>query len=166
MNQQIISEHFKEHPMHQDYWFSNFGRVVSTKNNGLKILSGTIVGQSKYIGVAVQGKKKIYVHRVVCELFNGPPQKNQQCRHLDGNNKNNIAKNLAWGTAKENNQDKLRHGTSPKGEKNPMAKLNHKIINEMIKTREETKFSYKKLAKLFNVSTMTAFRAVNKRSWV
>lgn len=51
------------------------------------------------------------VHRLVLETFWGPPAKGQESRHLDGMRENNYLFNLAWGTAKENTADKLRHGT-------------------------------------------------------
>jgi hypothetical protein len=46
-----------------------------------------------------------------------------QVRHLDGDTMNCRAGNLAYGTHKENQEDKVRHGTSSYGEKNPRAKL-------------------------------------------
>lgn len=69
------------------------------------------------------------VHVLVCEAFHGPrpttplPQGRWEVRHLDGDKLNNRASNLAWGTAKTNGEDRVRHGTSTTGETNPNAKL-------------------------------------------
>jgi DNA invertase Pin-like site-specific DNA recombinase len=50
-------------------------------------------------------------------------------------------------------------------EKNPISKINRVIVYEMKKIRSETGMSYKKIAKMFNISTMTAYRAVKEISW-
>jgi len=51
------------------------------------------------------------VHRLMARAFFGEPEGGQQVRHLDGNQKNNVIANLAWGTQAENVADKVRHGT-------------------------------------------------------
>ena len=51
------------------------------------------------------------VHRLVAEAFHGPGLPGQEIRHLDGVRINNAASNVAWGTPKENSDDKMRHGT-------------------------------------------------------
>lgn len=62
-------------------------------------------------------KRKSYmVHILVCDLFNGPkPSPKHQVCHLDGNKKNNSAKNLIWGTAKDNAQHREKHGRTSRG---------------------------------------------------
>lgn len=58
------------------------------------------------------------VHRLVCMAFHGmPPIATMQTRHLDGKPENNLPDNLAWGTQKENWQDRRIHGTASVGEK-------------------------------------------------
>lgn len=51
------------------------------------------------------------IHRLVLVAFSGPPEAGEEARHLDGDQTNNAAKNLAWGTSAENAGDQLRHGT-------------------------------------------------------
>jgi hypothetical protein len=63
------------------------------------------------------------VHKLVSRAFLGPMPDGMQVRHLDGDTMNCRAGNLAYGTHKENQEDKVRHGTSSYGEKNPRAKL-------------------------------------------
>jgi hypothetical protein len=161
----VLDSNWKQHPIYKDYYFSKNGEVMSLKNGKFRFLKGTLCGQSGYKAIAVKGSKKIYIHRTVCELFNEPQPKNYQCRHLDGNNQNNKASNLKWGTASENAQDKILHGTYGNGENNAMAKLTLEQVNLLRELREKQGISYSKLAKQFNVSTMTAFRAATKRSW-
>lgn len=165
MSNAILTSDWVQHPIYQDYYFSNKGEVMSKKNNKFKLLKGTICGQQGYKAVCVSGKKKIYIHRAVCELFNGTPLLEQQCRHLDGNNQNNSATNLSWGTPSENNKDKVKHGTNGVGEKNAMAKLTQKQVDEMRCIKNNTQLTYKEISNKFNISPMTAWRAINKESW-
>jgi hypothetical protein len=60
------------------------------------------------------------VHSLVAEVFIGPKPKGLQIRHLDGNKCNNKPNNLAYGTAKENEDDKISHGTKAVGNRNGM----------------------------------------------
>lgn len=55
--------------------------------------------------------KVFYVHRLVLIAFIGLPEEGQEGCHWDGDPQNNEVSNLRWGTASENRQDSLRHGT-------------------------------------------------------
>lgn len=68
--------------------------------------------------------KRCTVHSIVLSAFRGERPSGLEARHLDGNRQNNHLTNLAWGTNAENVADKLRHGTTGKGERNGRAKLN------------------------------------------
>ncbi len=57
------------------------------------------------------GRKKAFVHRMVCEAFHGPQPDGHEVRHLDGTRVNNVPGNLAWGTRSENAKDRQAHGT-------------------------------------------------------
>ena len=165
MSKKIVSEEYRQHPDYPDYWFSNLGNVYSIKRGKKRQLVGTRCSAMGYRAISVKGSKKVYIHRSVCELFNGPCSEGQQCRHLDGNIENNAALNLAWGSPAENNKDKIKHGTIAFGEKNPMAKLTRDSVKKMREVRAKHGLPYWKIAKQFNVSTMTAHRAINGSSW-
>jgi hypothetical protein len=67
-----------------------------------------------YLGVNLGRRNKRYAHMVhvlVCEAFHGPRPEGMQVRHLNGNETDNRASNLAWGTRSENEIDKVHHGT-------------------------------------------------------
>lgn len=164
MSNAILSSDWIQHPIYKDYYFSKNGNAASLKKGKFKILKGTACGKYKYKAICVKGKKKIYIHRTVCELFNGPSVFGQECRHLDGNNQNNNASNLKWGTPSENSYDKIFHGTVGFGEKNPMAKLKKTEIDE-IRIRVANGESQISMCKIFNVSPMTISRVVRKESW-
>lgn len=59
--------------------------------------------------------KTIAAHTLVLSAFVGARRKGLVCRHLDGDPRNNKLSNLAWGTYKENEADKERHGTRCRG---------------------------------------------------
>ena len=165
MSNLILDGNWKQHPIYKNYFFCEDGRVLSKAKKTPRQIYGTDCGQQKYKAIPVDGSKKIYIHRVVCELFNGPPKTGQVCRHLDGNKYNNAASNLAWGSTHDNHQDMILHGTRLTGRKNPMAKLTDEQVQQLREKREATKLPFYKLAEEFNVSTMTAFRAATMRSW-
>jgi len=56
-------------------------------------------------------QRKFGVHRLVLWAFTGENPPELDTRHLDGNPRNNSRDNLAFGTAGENAQDRVRHGT-------------------------------------------------------
>jgi hypothetical protein len=65
---------------------------------------------------AAGGRKKVLVHRLVCEAFHGPaPTSRHQAAHNDGSKSNNRPENLRWATAVENEADKRSHGTLRRG---------------------------------------------------
>jgi hypothetical protein len=65
----------------------------------------------------VAGKLSVrrFAHHLVLEAFVGPRPRGLECRHLNGNAKANYVGNLVWGTAKENAEDRMRHGTTARG---------------------------------------------------
>lgn len=68
--------------------------------------------------------KNEYIHRMVALAFIGEPPSDQHVvAHNDGNRANNTYSNLRWDTVAGNLSDRVLHGTSNDGEKNPMAKL-------------------------------------------
>lgn len=88
------------------------------------------------------------VHRVVLTVFDRPPKKGEECRHLDGNSLNNHISNLKWGTAKENTYDKLDHGTFVRGELVPNAKLTEKKVKKIMELwNKNTRYSARQFSR-------------------
>lgn len=84
-----------------------------------KVLS-TLVRVNGYLRVTVsrpQGKRADDVHRMVLVAFIGPRPPGMEARHLNGDNRDNRACNLAWGTHSENMYDQVRHGTHAQARK-------------------------------------------------
>lgn len=71
------------------------------------------------VRVTLAGKRVRYaVHSLVAFAHLPPrPTPRHEVRHLDGNKLNAHADNLAWGTQKENAEDRERHGRTSRGER-------------------------------------------------
>jgi len=70
------------------------------------------------VRITVKGRRTRYaVHKLVA-LHHLPPRPSpsHEIRHLDGDKLNCHADNLAWGTPKENADDRERHGRTSRGE--------------------------------------------------
>lgn len=63
------------------------------------------------------------VHVLVCTAFHGPRPDGLEVSHLDGNQLNNRADNLAWETKSQNQLRRRDHGTDDIGFKNTRASV-------------------------------------------
>lgn len=65
---------------------------------------------------------RITVHRLVAlGYLPDRPSSAHEVRHLNGDKTNNAAVNLAWGTRKENAEDRERHGRTSRGDRHSKA---------------------------------------------
>jgi hypothetical protein len=154
-------------PFANDYLATSRGEVISLTKRIPFFMKPITMGL--YTGLQLKRNsgeiKKEYLHRIMLRSFIGEPESGLHGAHLDGNKSNNAISNLTWATAKENNSHKLLHGTDGNGERNGMAKLTQKLVDEMRDVRKDSNMPFHMIAGLFNVSTMTAFRAVTGRAW-
>jgi HNH endonuclease len=99
-------------------------------------------------------------HRLIALAFHGPAY-GRVTRHLNGIKTDNRSTNLAWGTPKENAQDRLRHGATPIGERSHNAKL---TVDEVraIRTAEGP---HRDLAGRYGVSKRTIWNIKRGRTW-
>lgn len=98
-------------PQNPDYLVSSDGQVLGLRRSILKARRNKYGYLQLFIKVATTFKT-FEVHRVVCETFHGAPAPGHQVRHLNGDQLDNRADNLAWGTCRENAQDRVLHGTA------------------------------------------------------
>jgi hypothetical protein len=106
-----------------------------------------------------------YVHHLVLEAFVGPCPPGGQCRHFpDPSPENNRLENIQWGTQKENEADKIVHGTKQLGETCTWAKLTEAIVRSI---REECAngVQQKELAKKHGLTTAMVCMIVNRKRW-
>ena len=176
-------EQWKDIPGYEGlYKVSDLGRVKSlnrinpygrfVKGKILKLIRNGKYGHLMTHLCKNNRSKNYLVHRLVLLAFVGQCPKGMETRHLDGNPTNNHLINLKWGTAKENQQDSIRHGTKSnppqrdnRGERNGQAKLIKKQILEIRKLYKTTKYTQESLAIKFNVTQQTIFDIISRRSW-
>ena len=147
--------------------------------------NGVLIGQNQakksgHLSVCLYARdinlcnyQSVLVHRFVAAYHFGPSALQTQCvRHLNDIPDDNRKSNLMPGTSSQNRKDICPKTLSKIGKANAPAliarsrKLTHQAIVSMRERRTLTKDSYAKIAEHYGVTAMTAYRAINKQSWV
>lgn len=134
-----MNEEWRPIPGHSDYEVSDLGRVRSTdrwinysdgrrhKHKGKLLHPGKI--KEGYLIVHLGGKyKNRKVHHLVALAFIGKRPFGWEVCHNDNNKLNNKPDNLRYDTRPANQMDRVRHGTSNRGERQGQAKLTREIV--------------------------------------
>jgi hypothetical protein len=112
-------------------------------------------------GPSVGGKQASeLVHRAVAAAFYGP-QPGLVVRHINGVRDDNRLLNLEWGTFAENEADKVRHGTAPRGERAGAAKLTAVQVAQIKLDGRSSAL----LAREYGVSPGQIWRIRSGRAW-
>lgn len=149
------------HPAHPKYLVGEDGTVIGPSGKRLSTFSD--VRGYKRINVWIDGGwRQLGVHRMVCEVFHGPPPPNKPAvAHGDGDPGNNWATNLRWVSYKENEADKRLHGRSMLGSTHHQCKLTEEQVRSIRSSSEEGK----KLAPLYGVSEATISSIRLRKTW-
>jgi len=142
------------------YQVTSDGLIWSNKTN--RFLKPYPAGRGYLmVSLRVNGETiRLYVHRLVAEAFHGPCPDGLDTCHNDGNMLNNTKSNLRYATRSENLADRVFHGTSQEGERNPASTLtDHQVIQ--IRMRRSSGESLKKLSSHFGVAESTISRIAN-----
>ena len=112
-------------------------------------------------------KRRFFVSHLVCEAFHGPrPSNRMHCAHWDGDASNDHYENLRWATAKENvGDDRLRHGRTPRGQKNGRCKVTKEQVIEM---REKYTGKYgqiEEIAREYGLSSSATRSILSRGHW-
>lgn len=87
------------------------GRLAKGKEMKLSTDPGSKGYPRTTIRTDARGRVTFGIHQLVCLTFHGPaPTPRHEVRHLNGDQLDNRAENLAWGTRAENMQDVITHG--------------------------------------------------------
>jgi hypothetical protein len=159
----------EEATIFDEYIVTSDGRVFSDSNwrgYGRRELS-QLPNINGYMRVRMgrgEARKSYLVHRLVANAFLPPrPSHLHQIRHLDGNQTNNIASNLAWGTAADNAADRDLHGTTARGSRNGFSKLSEDEVKEI--RALEGKYTQYELASQFGVTQRTVSLILRRERW-
>lgn len=122
---------------HPGYIVGSDGSIRSTRLRHRPLCElATLVDKGGYTYTQISKNSKniqLYHHRAVCMAFHGQPAEGQETRHLDGNQRNNKADNLCWGTHEENVEDQRKHGNRAWGDKSGVAVLSVETWLEIVK---------------------------------
>lgn len=116
-----------------------------------------------YGQLAIEGKN-VKAHRAVCTIAHGqPPTKKHHAAHNCGNRGCVNPQHLRWATAKQNGVDRVRHGTSCRGERSGKAKLSASDVRT-IRNRHGT-VTLKALAAEYGIHPNYINQIVNREVW-
>lgn len=170
------TDSIKPIPGYEGYVASSNGTIWTRRHgNGkpgtapLRQVNGSVLsnGYRRVWLSATRGERAMpcYVHRLVLLAFAGGCPRGMETRHLDGNRGNNSLENLCWGTPAENFSDKVRHGTSPRGNQlAPNVKLSPEEVRA-IRQDAASGCSQRQLATRFGVSKQCVQHIVHRRNW-
>jgi len=86
--------------LNNNYFISKNGIVKNKRNRILK--PSNELGYLRF-RFSLKGKvKRIYLHRIIAEMFISNPENKSQVNHIDGDKLNNSINNLEWVTPREN----------------------------------------------------------------
>ena len=134
------------------YEVSDKGRVrsrdmeVGAKGGSTAVRKGRLLAPSycafgyvKFTLCEGKTRQQKNAHVLVLEAFVGPrpgAYPAVHARHKNGRKADNRATNLTWGSALQNNHDKLNHGTMLRGSQVGTSKLTEAQVRTILKKRE------------------------------
>lgn len=122
--------------------------------------------QRPHVSVSIEGRAVTKgVHKLVALAFHPNPYNLSFVCHKDGDPSNNHADNLYWGTPKQNQQDRYRHGTVCYGTKNRNSKLTEGEVWLVKRIFATGKFTKSELAKAIMLSESTLGDIVMGVGW-
>ena len=90
------------------YEVSNFGRCRSVRTGKIKPLDVNNYGYSRLQCYNGKRRQKLFVHRLVAQLFVAGYKDGLVVNHKDGDKSNNVFSNLEWVTRSENDKHAYR----------------------------------------------------------
>lgn len=142
--------------------------ILEKLENGCMICTSHCKDKDGYVRIRRNGKHD-RLHRIIYEMNYGEIPKGLLIRHkCDNPNCCNI-EHLEIGTSQDNVNDMIERGRSIKGRPNLKARgilnNNSKLNEEQVKEIYISNLGYRKLAKIYNVSTTNVSNIKRKRQW-
>ncbi len=112
------------------------------------------------------GKQQWYGHRLVCVWYHGePPSEHHQAAHGCGRSRCVNPRHLRWATPKENNADKIIHGTAPYGEDCHQARLTNQEAADIRAEYAQGGVTHRELGERYGVHKATIALVVNGKTY-
>ena len=144
------------------YEVSNHGNIRSVKSGQLKKITEDKKTNRPFLNLWKNNKQTVVrVHKLVLEAFVGKCPEGLECCHNDGNSFNNHIDNLRWDTHKSNIHDRIKHGTSNRGERCGTAKL---TLDQVKSIRKDDRLQ-RLIAKDFGIAESMVSRIKNGVRW-
>jgi HNH endonuclease len=124
--------------------------------------------QSGYgaLAAAPPSRTMLAAHRVSYELTFGPIPEGQCVMHTCDNPRCTNPRHLRLGTIRDNNEDKLKKGRQPRGERHPRAKLKQQEVDLIRSLGSSCQASVRELANWFGVSRSLVSLILRGKCWV
>lgn len=160
-----ITEFYVNVPGFVNYRVSASGDVESNWRGGWKVLKACPDPKGRLRVNLIRDKRyTVRVYRIVLEAFIGPCPEGMEACHKDGDSNNNILSNLRWDTRKNNHLDKVKHGTDPRGERNPNAKLSDEDVVD-IRAKRASGVPRKVVAKEYGIDEHHVKQISGRKCW-
>ena len=117
-----------------------------------------------YLQVQLGRGNQTAIHRLVLLVFVGPCPPGMLAAHRNGVRNDNRLENLRWATRRENEADKIDHGTKLIGESVPWAKLSRSDVLD-IRRRCLAGECDSEIAKDFNVTRVALYLIRKRKCW-
>ena len=144
------------------YEVSDHGNVRSLKSQKLKKITIDKTTNRPFLNLWKNNKQNVVrLHKLVLEAFVGKCPEGMECCHNDGDAFNNHVSNLRWDTHKSNIQDRIKHGTSNRGERCGTAKL---TLEQVRAIRKDDRLQ-RIIAKEYNIAESMISRIKNGIRW-
>lgn len=142
-----------------DYEITKQGEIINKKNRHKLIPQPNGKG---YLRVAI-GKKLMFVHRLVAEMYIPNPENKSQINHKDGNKLNNCVENLEWVTNQENRNHACKNGLHKCGEECGWSKLDWDKVHFIRESKD--KYTIVELSRMLGVSRTAISWVIHEKSW-
>jgi hypothetical protein len=144
------------------YEVSDSGRLRNTRTGHEKAYTINRRENRPFVGLWRNNRIKIFKpHTLVMTAFVGSRPQGMECCHNDGNPWNNRLENLRWDTPRNNQLDRIKHGTSNRGERCAAAKLTEA---QVLAIRADTR-KQKAIAAEYGVRDNTISRIKSGKRW-
>lgn len=144
------------------YEVSDAGRIRSIKSGRVKAYTNDRQKRRPFVGLWRNNKVRIiYPHKAVLEAFVGFRPKGMEACHNNGDPFDNRLENLRWDTTRNNQLDRIKHGTSNRGERCAAAKLTEAQIHAI---RADNRLQ-REIAADYGVKDNTISRIKSGKRW-